>query len=130
MGSQTRTPRNAVGWAALLCAGALGLASCTQEPVASDSGPDGGGSDAGACSDRMGTGCECPTDDATRICYPDWVERDGERVCRVGTQTCRAGHWSGCESVVETPMSSTPGMAVAAANRTSGSASSNKGESA
>ena len=115
---QTRKPRNrSAGWAALLCASAFGFAACTQDPAAPlDSGPDGGGSDAGACTDRMGTGCECPTDDATRICYPDWVEREGERICRVGTQTCRTGHWSACESVVETPMSSTPGVAVAAAS--------------
>lgn len=101
-------------WAALLCVGALGLASCTPEVSATET-PDAGG-DGGICSDRMGSGCDCPTESATRICYPDWVERDGERVCRVGEQTCRGGHWSSCESVVETPMASVPGLAVAASS--------------
>jgi hypothetical protein len=46
-------------------------------------------------------GCACEPGDRPVECYPDPLpgESPGQILCRVGSRTCRAGRWSGCEGV-------------------------------
>ncbi len=96
---------------------ALALSSCGGgEPPPSPT-PDAGSDDGGARA-CVGPeeGCPCSTEGEVQECWPDALERDGQRICLVGERRCTGGAWSACGGVRELTDENGVGVVLAAAS--------------
>jgi hypothetical protein len=97
---------------------ATALAACDGADDPPPPRPDAGATDDGGVRSCVSPEQGCPCDDEGEAieCWPDALERDGVRVCMVGTRTCRSGAWSACENVRELTDANGLGVVVAAAS--------------
>lgn len=97
---------------------ATALTACERGDDPPPPQPDAGVQDDGGTRSCVAPEQGCPCDDEGEAieCWPDALERDGVRVCMVGTRTCRGGTWSACEDVRELTDEYGQGVVVAAAS--------------